>query len=227
MSEKENKQDKKGLISRLRNYFFTGILVTAPAAITIYLAVIFVNYVDSSVTKFIPKEYNPEAYFPYGIPGIGVIILLILFIIIGMFATGIVGRFFLRLWEKVLVSTPIISSIYNALKQVFETFCSTSSKNSFHEVVMLEYPRKGIWTMAFVTGKPTKEMQDKAKGKELEAIFVPTTPNPTSGFLLFVPREDLIPLDISVEDGLKMIVSVGIVHPSLKEAKNNPSLTKK
>ena len=144
MTENKNKQVKKSVGSRIRNYFFTGILVTAPAAITIYLAVIFINYVDSHVIQLIPTEYNPETYLPFSVPGIGLFILFIFFVLIGMFAAGFIGRFFVRVWERLLESTPIVSSVYNALKQIFETFFSSSAKTSFREVVMIQYPRCGI-----------------------------------------------------------------------------------
>lgn len=218
MTENKNKQVKKSLGSRIRNYFFTGILVTAPAAITIYLAVIFINYVDSHVIQLIPTEYNPETYLPFSVPGIGLFILFIFFVLIGMFAAGFIGRFFVRVWERILESTPIVSSVYNALKQIFETFFSSSAKTSFREVVMIQYPRCGIWTLAFITGTPTEEMK-QVSGEDLVSIFVPTTPNPTSGFLLFIPRKDIIPLSISVEEGLKMVISVGIVNPDSKPKK--------
>ncbi len=218
MTENKNKQVKKSVGSRIRNYFFTGILVTAPAAITIYLAVIFINYVDSHVIQLIPTEYNPETYLPFSVPGIGLFILFIFFVLIGMFAAGFIGRFFVRVWERLLESTPIVSSVYNALKQIFETFFSSSAKTSFREVVMIQYPRCGIWTLAFITGTPTEEMK-QVSGEDLVSIFVPTTPNPTSGFLLFIPRKDIIPLSISVEEGLKMVISVGIVNPDSKPKK--------
>lgn len=221
MTESENKQAKKSLGARIRSYFFTGILVTAPAAITIYLAVIFIDYVDTHVTRLIPAEYNPESYLPFGLPGIGLVILLIFFVLVGMFAAGFVGRFFVRVWEKILESTPVVSSVYNALKQIFETFFSSSAKTSFREVVMIQYPRPGIWTLAFITGTPTDEMKAQA-GEDLVSIFVPTTPNPTSGFLLFIPRRDIVPLSISVEEGLKMVISVGIVNPGCKPHKKKP-----
>ena len=222
MAEKEIKQDtpdKINMARRIRNYFFTGILVTAPAAITIYLAVIFISYIDSNVVNLLPAKYNPETYLPYGIPGIGLVILFVFFVVVGWFATGLVGGFFVKVWEKVLASTPIISSIYNALKQIFETFFSSSSKHSFREVVLIEYPRKGLWTIAFITGSPTSDIKDIAQQNNMTSVYVPTTPNPTSGFLLFVPNEDVHKLDMSVEDGLKYVISVGIVAPTDKEAK--------
>ena len=138
MAEKEIKQDtpdKINMARRIRNYFFTGILVTAPAAITIYLAVIFISYIDSNVVNLLPAKYNPETYLPYGIPGIGLVILFVFFVVVGWFATGLVGGFFVKVWEKVLASTPIISSIYNALKQIFETFFSSSSTALFSDIL--------------------------------------------------------------------------------------------
>lgn len=212
----ENKQVKTPFSTRIRNYLFTGIVVTAPAAITIYLAVMLVNYIDANVKGLIPIKYLPEAYLPFGIPGIGLILLFAFLIFIGMFVTGFIGKSLLRLWEKILISTPIVSSVYNAFKQIFETFFSSSAKKSFREVVLIEYPRKGLWTLAFVTGTPTEEIQKMTGHDDIISIYVPTTPNPTSGFLIFLPRSDVQSVDISVEEGLKFVISVGIVSPVSK-----------
>ncbi len=219
----ENKQAKTSFSAKIRNYLFTGIVVTAPAAITIYLAVVLINYIDDHVEKLIPKQYLQsylpdylQEYWPFGIPGIGLVVLFVFFVLVGMFVTGFVGRAILRLWEKILISTPIVSGVYNAFKQIFETFFSSSAKKSFREVVLVEYPRKGLWTLAFVTGEPTKEIQGLMGEDEVLSIYVPTTPNPTSGFLIFLPRKDVQSVDLSVEEGLKFVVSVGIVSPVSK-----------
>jgi uncharacterized membrane protein len=212
----ENKQVKTSFSTKIRNYLFTGIVVTAPAAITIYLAVMLVNYIDLHVKRLIPEQYLPEAYLPFGIPGVGLILLFAFFIFVGMFVTGFIGRALLRLWEKILISTPIVSGVYNAFKQIFETFFSSSAKKSFREVVLIEYPRKGLWTLAFVTGTPTQEIQGLTGQDDVISIYVPTTPNPTSGFLIFLPRKDVQSVDLSVEEGLKFVVSVGIVSPVSK-----------
>ena len=222
--KKSHHKIKTRLGRRLRTYFFTGILVTAPAFITFYLAWMFITFVDLKVKKFIPPEYNPDAYLPFGIPGLGLIILIILLTLIGAFAAGFFGRFLVRIGEWMLGKMPIIRGVYGALKQIFETVFGEKS-SAFREVVLFEYPRKGIWAMGFITSETKGEVQSVTKEKMVN-IFVPTTPNPTSGFLLFLPRKDLKVLKMSVEEGLKMIISSGIIAPPEKDKKQSSSKKK-
>ena len=203
--------------SKIKAYFFTGILVTAPVAMTFYLAYKLITWIDVSVNRLIPPEFRPDNYLPYSIPGLGVVLLILALILIGMFAAGFLGRFFLRLGEWIVYKVPLISSIYSLLKQVFQTFLSNKN-DAFTKVVLLEYPRKGIWILGFVSSDTQGEVKDKL-GRELLNVFIPTTPNPTSGFLIFVPKEDTINVDMSVEDGIKFVISGGLVTPEMTKKK--------
>ncbi len=199
--------------SKIKAYFFTGILVTAPVAMTFYLAYKLITWIDVSVNRLIPPEFRPDNYLPYSIPGLGVVLLILALILIGMFAAGFLGRFFLRLGEWIVYKVPFISSVYSLLKQVFQTFLS-SKNDAFTKVVLLEYPRKGLWILGFVSSDTQGEVKDKL-GRELLNVFIPTTPNPTSGFLIFVPKEDTINVDMSVEEGIKFVISGGLVTPEM------------
>lgn len=203
---------KKGLMVRLRAYFMAGVLITAPISITIYLAWLFITYVDSKVTPLIPAHYNPETYLPYGIPGLGVIIVVVGLTLIGAFTAGFMGRFFQRLWDRTMDNVPVLRGIYKALKQILETVLAQQS-NAFREAVLVEYPRRGMWVIAFITGKTEGEVQN-ITAQEMINLFVPTTPNPTSGFLIFVPKEEIVKLSMGVEEALKMVISGGIVTPA-------------
>ncbi len=203
---------KMGVMAKLRTYFFTGMLVTAPATITISLALLVINLVDRKVTRFIPEKYNPETYLPFGLPGLGVLILILVITIIGAFAAGFLGRAALRLWERVMARMPVVSSVYSATKQIFETVLAQQS-TAFRQVVMVEYPRRGMWSIGFITGTTKGEIQNLTS-QEMVNVFVPTTPNPTSGYLLFIPREDVTVLHMTVEAGIKLVISGGIVTPS-------------
>lgn len=205
-----------GLLARLRNYLFAGIIVTAPIAITIFLVVQVVNFFDTRVDRFLPVRYNPETYLPFSLPGLGFLTMVLALIFIGWFAAGLVGRSVMRGGERLLDRMPVIRSVYGTLKQIFETVLAQSS-GSFREVVLVEYPRRGIWALGFVTSGTRGEVQDKTE-RDLVNVFLPTTPNPTSGFLLFVPRQDLVHLDMTVEDGVKMVISSGIVTPPTRTA---------
>ena len=200
-----------GFVARLRTYFLAGVLVTAPIAITFYLAWLFISFVDDRVTPVIPAAYNPETYLPFGIPGLGVIIVVIFLVLVGWLAAGFVGRFFVRLGERLVGQMPIIRSVYSAVKQILETVLAQQS-NAFREVVLIEYPRRGIWALGFLTGETRGEVQALTEAQVLN-VFLPTTPNPTSGFLLFVPETEVHVLDMSVEEGIKMVISGGIVVP--------------
>ncbi|OEJ66864.1 DUF502 domain-containing protein [Magnetovibrio blakemorei] len=210
-SSSNSKPARGGVLGKLRGYFIAGILITAPISITIYLGWAFVTYVDSKVTPLFPAKYNPENYLPFGVPGLGVVVLVIGLILIGAFTAGFMGRFFQRSWEGIMDNVPVLRGVYKALKQILETILAQQS-NAFREAVLVEYPRRGMWVIAFITGKTQGEVQSLTE-KEVINLFVPTTPNPTSGFLIFVPREDMVSLSMSVEDALKMVISGGIVTP--------------
>ena len=202
---------KRSLAARMRNYFLTGIIVTAPISITLYVSWQFITFIDRQVTPLIPPDYNPESYLPFGLPGLGLVIMVVALMIIGALAAGFVGRWFMRASEHLLERMPVVRTIYSALKQVFETVFAEKSK-AFREVVLIEYPRKGIWVIGFATGSTTGEVRNIIE-HEIVNVFLPTTPNPTSGFLLFLPRKDVIFLNMTVEDGVKMVISAGVVTP--------------
>jgi len=199
------------LAARLRAYLFAGILVTAPISITFYLAWLLIGVIDGMVAGLIPARYNPETYLPFTVPGIGLLMVLLFLILVGMFAAGVAGKLLVRLGEGIVNRMPVIRSVYNALKQIFETVLANQS-SAFREVVLVEYPRRGIWSIGFITGTTVGEVQNLT-ADEVVNVFLPTTPNPTSGYLLIVPRSDLVTLSMTVEDGIKMVVSGGIVTP--------------
>jgi len=230
MSEKEpkNQQKKKtveehidgfqrSMMSRLRGYLLAGILVTAPISITVYLTWVFLTFVDKNVAKILPHEWYEGFYGGTTVPGLGLLIALLFFIVIGWFATNFLGRMFIYLSEYIVDRMPVIRTLYSAIKQIFETIMASQSQ-AFREAVMLEYPRKGVWSVGFVTGKSEGEVQ-RVTAHETINVFVPTTPNPTSGYLLFVPRKELVYLDMSVEEAIKMVVSAGIITPPDRGAK--------
>ena len=212
--EKEKEVFMK-LGSKIKAYFFTGILVTAPVGMTFYLAYKLIIWLDRLVNRVLPPEFRPDNYLPVTVPGLGIIVLTALMIVIGMFATGFLGKFFLRLGEWILYKLPFISSVYSLIKQVFATFLSNKNR-AFNRVVMLEYPRKGLWILGLVGTETGGEMQEKLPEPMLN-VFIPTTPNPTSGFLIFVPKSEVIEVDMSVEEAIKFIMSGGIVNPEEKK----------
>jgi len=200
-----------GFGQRMRAYFLAGILVIAPIFITFYVAWLFIGFVDSKITPLIPIKYNPETYLPFALPGLGLFILILFLMLIGALTAGFMGRMWMRFSEQMLARMPVIRNIYSALKQILETVLADQSA-AFREAVMIEYPRRGIWAIGFITGRTKGEVQNLTE-EECINIFLPTTPNPTSGFLLFVPKKDLIPLTMSVEEAIKMVISGGIVTP--------------
>ncbi len=200
------------LVARLRNYLLAGIIVTAPISITFFIVWQVVDFFDETASNLIPARYNPETYLPFSMPGLGFLFVLALITLVGWFTASLLGRSMMRFGERILQRMPVVRSIYGTLKQIFETVLANSSR-SFREVVLVEYPRRGLWAIAFVTG-PTKGEVAEAMGEEdLVNVFLPTTPNPTSGFLLFVPRRDLVHLGMTIEEGMKMVISGGIVTP--------------
>lgn len=197
--------------AKIKAYFFAGVLVTAPVGMTFYLAYKLIIFIDASMSRIIPPQFSPNQYLPFSIPGLGVILLIFLMIFVGMFAAGFLGRLMIRLGEWIVYKVPFISSVYSLFKQIFETFFSQKNR-SFNQAVLLQYPREGIWTVGFISSDSKGEIKDKL-GQELLNVFVPTTPNPTSGFLLFVPKKEVVYLDMKVEDCLKFVISCGIVLP--------------
>ena len=205
---------KKEQRHTLKTYLFTGILVTAPVAITFYVSIKLFLWLDSWATKLIPEKYNPETYLSYGLPGLGVLILLLFLILIGMLTANYVGRWFVEIGQRVLSRVPVISGIYSALKKLFETLMGNNTQ-AFRKAVLVEYPRKGMWTVAFMTA-PVYVGFKKMLPQDMVTLYVPTTPNPTSGFMVYVPKKEIKELNIPVEEALKLVLSMGIVAPSKK-----------
>ncbi len=202
---------RRGFLRRLRYYFLAGFIVSAPIGITVVIAWEFIAFVDNQITPLIPPAYNPESYLPFSIPGLGLVVIFFVVTLIGFLTASILGRTLVGLGEQLVDRMPVVRTIYGALKQIFETVLAQSSK-SFREVVLVEYPRRGLWAVAFVTSTTEGEVAHLS-ADELVNIFLPTTPNPTSGFLLFVPRSDLVVLEMTVEEGIKLVISGGIVTP--------------
>jgi len=193
---------KKSIFIRLRNYFITGAIVLIPIGITVYLT-LFVVKVSSG---FLPNTINPNSYLPFNVPGIEILISIILITFIGGLSLSFLGKKFLELFNSTLKKIPILRTIYSAVGQLTKSF--TQAENTQKSVVVLEYPRKGIWVVSFATKDNTGEISEKINDK-LVNVFVPTTPNPTSGFLLMVPKKDLIYLDMNFEEASRFIVSAG------------------
>ena len=201
-------------MTKIRSWFLTGILVMTPLILTIYVAWAFITFVDNLVVPLVPFYYRPSHYLPFSIPGLGLIIVFIFTTFVGLLATGLFGRTLIRIWENILNRMPVVRSVYSAIKQILETVMATQS-DAFRQAVLVQYPRKDIWAIGFVTGS-TKGEVGKRVDKKMVNVFMPTTPNPTSGFLLFFPEEDLIFLNMTVEDALKLVVSGGMVVPKEK-----------
>lgn len=206
-----NDKTKRSFWLRLRNYFITGIIVVAPISLTLYLITLIISLIDDKIVPLIPDRYNPGTYLPFAVPGIGVLIFVVALTLIGWLTTGLVGRTVVRVGENLLDRMPIVRSVYSALKQIFETVFSHNSR-AFRDVVLIPYPRVGCWALGFATGTTRGEVQEVIKD-EVVNVFLPTTPNPTSGFLLFLPKQDVIFLKMTVEQGIKLVISGGVITP--------------
>jgi len=208
---------KPGLFARLRASFLTGIVVIAPVTLTIWLIWSLIGWVDGFVLPLVPSRFNPEQYIGINLRGVGVIFLLLFTIMVGWIAKGLIGRSLIRFAESLVERMPVIRSIYSGVKQIAETIFAQSERN-FEKACLIQYPRKGIWAIGFISTTARGEVAYKAETMgPLISIFVPTTPNPTSGFLLFFPKEDVIELDMSIEDAAKLVISAGLVYPNAKD----------
>ncbi|MGJ8583091.1 MAG: DUF502 domain-containing protein [Marinosulfonomonas sp.] len=221
--EHEETRKKRRLFPRLRANFLTGLVVVAPISLTIYLILTVIGWIDSWVLPFVPSHYRPDQYIGINLRGVGVVIFLIFTVIVGWLAKGFIGRSFLAWAESMVDRMPVVRSLYNGLKQIAETvFAQTDT--SFERACLVEYPRKGIWAVAFISTTTKGEVNTRIpKDEQMISVFLPTTPNPTSGFLLFVPQSDVIELDMTVEDAAKLVISAGLVYPPEKDA-NTPEL---
>lgn len=203
----EKEHFHRSIFAKLRGYFLAGVLVTAPISITIYLTLAFLKFVDEKVSSIFPAQYHQSLT----IPGLGLLIAVSFFILVGWFARNFLGRMVINMSEYVVDRVPVIGKIYGGIKQVFETLMGSQSQ-AFRDVVIFEYPRTGIWTLGFVTGTSTAEVQRKS-GADVVNVFLPTAPSPTNGLVLFIPRDQLRYLDMTIEDAFKIILSSGIISP--------------
>ena len=203
------------LFQKLRRDFLTGLVVLIPIVLTVYLVWSVITFIDKVVIPITPPKYNPLDLFEIYIPGLGVILFLIVTTLIGSLASGFIGRQAINLGEKILSRTPIVNTVYNSIKQIIQAVFKPDGTN-FKKPCLVEYPRKGIWAVAFISTETYGEIKKKINQGSLVTVFLPTTPNPTSGFMLFVPKDDIIILDMSVEDAAKLIISAGLVMPEKK-----------
>jgi uncharacterized membrane protein len=201
---------------RLVNYFFTGLVIAGPVGITLYIAWWIIGFIDNVVTPFVPGAFNPSTYLPFEIPGFGLVVALVSITLLGFLAANLVGRTLVQFGERILGRVPMISTIYRAIKQIFETVVHQSAQ-SFKQVGLIQYPRKGLWSIVLISTEAKGEVAERVDSESVLSVFLPTTPNPTSGYLLFVPRSDIIILDMSIEDAAKMIVSAGLVSPEYQK----------
>jgi uncharacterized membrane protein len=199
-------------MSRIRTYFLTGLIVAGPVAVTLWLIWWFVTWVDNLVRPFIPVAYLPETYLPFNIPGLGLIIVFITLTLLGFLTANFIGRRLIAFGDSVLNHMPIVRPIYRTAKQIFQTLFS-KSESSFRRVGLVEFPSPGMWSLVFLTQSPTSEISDRLPAVEHVSAFMPCTPNPTTGFFFYVPRRDVIDLDITVEEAMTLIMSAGIVQP--------------
>jgi uncharacterized membrane protein len=199
------------LSARMRAYFIAGVLITAPTALTLYLLWQFISAVDSAITPLIPESINPNAHLPFHIPGFGLIVAIAGLTVIGALTAGFIGRILLSISEGMLARMPVVRSVYGAIKQVVETILAQRS-SAFRQVALVQFPHPGMWSVGFVAG-PTLDELNRSAGGDLVGVYVPTTPNPTSGYLVYVPRAEVKILSMTVEDALKLVVSCGIISP--------------
>ncbi len=200
-------------MSRLRRYLIAGLVVWLPLGVTVLVIRLLVNLMDK-LLLLVPAPYQPENLLGFHVPGLGVVLAALIVLITGVLVANFFGRRLIAAWEALLARIPLVRSIYASVKQVVETVFAKG--DAFRKVLLIEYPRRDLWTIAFLTGGSVPEVQAKTR-REVINVFVPTTPNPTSGFFMMVPREDVIELDMTVEEGLKLIMSLGVVGPEHKE----------
>jgi uncharacterized membrane protein len=201
-----------GIISRIRTYFLTGLVVAGPVAVTLWLVWWFVTWVDGLVRPLFPMAYRPETYLPVKIPGLGLIIAFVALTLLGFFAANFIGRKLVDFGESILSHMPIVRPIYRTAKQIFQTLFS-KSESSFRKVGLVEFPSPGMWSLVFLTQSPTEGVAGRLPPTEHVSAFMPCTPNPTTGFFFYVPKSEVIELDITVEQAMTVIMSAGIVQP--------------
>lgn len=202
---------------RITNYFLTGLVIAGPIAITLYIAWWIIRKVDDFVKPLIPPQYHPDTYLSVEVPGFGLLVAVISIMLLGFLTANLVGRSLLQFGERFLLRLPMISTLYNGLKQIFETVVTQSSQ-SFKQVGLIQYPREGLWAVVLISIEAKGEIAEKVDSNDpILSCFLPTTPNPTSGFLLFVPKSEITFLDMTTEDAAKMIISAGLVSPEYRK----------
>lgn len=209
--------ERISLAGRLRNNFLTGLIICAPLAITIWLTFTFIDWADSWVTPYIPQRYDPQYYLDVAIPGTGLLIAVVIITIIGFLGKNLIGRSIVNFGESILHRMPLIRSIYRSVKQILETVLKEQS-TSFKKCGLVEFPSPGMWALVFIAGDAQGEIAAKLNenGEEMVAVFMPPTPVPTAGFLMFVPKSKLVPLDMTPEEGAKLLISGGLIAPDYK-----------
>ena len=230
INDHPKQRGKLHIFARLRGNFLAGLIIVAPIGLTLWLIWTVVGWIDSWVWPFVPNAYQPEELvnrilgrapgneITVNVRGIGVVIFLVFTMLVGWVGKGLIGRSFLRIGERFVERMPVVRSVYNAAKQLAETVFSQRD-TSFDKACLVEYPRKGIWAIAFISTNAKGEIDAQLSENEpTVTVFLPTTPNPTSGFLLFLPRSEVKVLDMTVEDAAKLVISAGLVYPSKKEA---------
>lgn len=208
------------MMTLLRRYFISGLLVWVPIWVTILVIKFLVDMLSNILSVVAPKQYQPDALFGVHVPGIGVVIILLVILITGAIAANFLGSKLVGVWDSMIGRIPLVRTVYMGVKQVMQTLF-TPGGQSFRKVLLVEYPRVGMWTLAFQTGDALPEVESVLDGESMVSLFVPTTPNPTSGFLLMVPRKSVIELNMSVEQALKCVISLGVMQPG-----NNNKLNK-
>ncbi|WP_064691593.1 DUF502 domain-containing protein [Rhizobium aegyptiacum] len=214
---------KMPVATRLRNNFLAGLIICAPIAITIWLTWTFIHWSDSWVRPYIPARWNPESYLNFAIPGFGLLTAVVLITVVGFLGKNLIGQSIVGFGESVVQRMPLVRTIYRSVKQIFETVLKEQS-NSFKKVGLIEYPSPGLWALVFVATDAKGEIASKfnAMGQDMVAVFLPPTPVPTAGFLVFVPREKIVVLDMSPEDAAKFLISGGLVAPEHPQSEPKP-----
>lgn len=221
MSEPE-RAGPPSILQRLRGHFLAGLIVVAPVGLTVYIAAAIIRAIDDRIRPFLPDLYNPETYLGRDVPGFGLLVFLAFTTAVGVAARGWLGRRVVAFGERQVARLPVVRSIYGALKQLAETVFEKSDEH-FREVCLIQYPVPGKWAVAFVTGPAKGEIPRRTGEADLVSVFMPTTPNPTTGFLLFVPRREVVILDMSLEEAARLIVSAGLVTPPDAGAGESPA----
>jgi uncharacterized membrane protein len=213
-----------GLMARFRNYFLTGLIVAGPIAITFYLTWWFVTWVDGLVRPFVPVAYRPETYLPFGLPGAGLIIAVFALTMLGFLTANLIGRKLVDFGERLLGRMPVVRAIYRSLKQVFETLFSGNG-SSFRRVGLVEFPSPGMWSIVLISQPPSADVSDSLPGKEEHiSVFLPCSPNPTTGFFFYLPKSKVIEVSLSAEEAATLIMSAGVVQPGSDQQKKIAAL---